>query len=126
MKPEAQALLTKANESVAAAGVLGEKAYWDFAASRAYYSMFYATEALLLEKGLSFSSHSAVIAAFGKEFAKPGVLDQKFHRYLMDGQDLRNAGDYDVGTPVNEAQAKEVMAWAREFIAAAEMFLKKS
>lgn len=126
MKPEAQALLTKANESVAAAGVLGEKAYWDFAASRAYYAMFYATEALLLEKGLSFSSHSAVIAAFGKEFAKPGVLDQKFHRYLMDGQDLRNAGDYDVGTPVNEAQAKEVMAWAREFIAAAEMFLKKS
>ncbi len=126
MKPEAQALLTKANESVAAAGVLGEKAYWDFAASRAYYAMFYAAEALLLEKGLSFSSHSAVIAAFGKEFAKPGVLDQKFHRYLMDGQDLRNAGDYDVGTPVNEAQAKEVMTWAREFIAASEMFLKKS
>lgn len=126
MKPEAQALLTKANESVAAAGVLGEKAYWDFSASRAYYAMFYAAEALLLEKGLSFSSHSAVIAAFGKEFAKPGVLDQKFHRHLMDGQDLRNAGDYDVGTPVNEAQAKEVMTWAREFIAAAEMLLKKT
>ena len=126
MKAEVQALLEKARASADAAKLLGEKNYWDFAASRAYYAMFYAAEALLLEKGLSFSSHSAVIAAFGKEFAKSGALDPKFHRYLIDGQDLRNAGDYDVGTPVTEAQAKDVMAWANEFIAAAETFLKQS
>jgi uncharacterized protein (UPF0332 family) len=125
MKPEVQALLKKARESADAAKLLGEKGYWDFAASRAYYAMFYAAEALLLDRGLSFSSHSAVIAAFGKEFAKSHALDPKFHRHLIDGQDLRNAGDYDVGTPVSEAQAKDVMAWANEFIAVAETFLQK-
>ena len=88
MKPEVRALLHKARESVDAARLLGEKCYWDFAASRAYYAMFYTAEALLLEKGLSFSSHSAVIAAFGKEFAKSGALDPKLHRFLLDAQDL--------------------------------------
>lgn len=88
--------------------------------------MFYTAEALLLEKGLSFSSHSAVIAVFGKEFAKSSALDPKFHRYLIDGQDLRNAGDYDVGTPVTEAQAKDVLAWANELLAVAEAFLKEA
>jgi hypothetical protein len=40
----------------------------DFAASRAYSSLFYTAEALLLSRGLSYSSHPAVIASFGKEF----------------------------------------------------------
>jgi uncharacterized protein (UPF0332 family) len=125
MKPESEALLKKAQESARAAKVLAGEKFWDFAASRAYYAMFYAAEAMLLEKGLSFSSHSAVIAAFGKEFAKPNAVNAKLHRYLIDGQDLRNAGDYDVGTPVTEAQAADVMRWADEFIAAAETFLGK-
>lgn len=126
MKPEVQSLLKKARESVDAAKHLGDKGYWDFAAARAYYAMFYAAEAVLLENGLSFSSHSGVIGAFGKNFAKTGVFEAKFHRYLLDGQDIRNAGDYDVGTPVAESQAKDVMAWADEWIAAAETFLNKS
>ncbi|MCX8089868.1 MAG: HEPN domain-containing protein [Verrucomicrobiae bacterium] len=125
MTPEVQALLSKARASPEAAHVLAQKGWHDFAASRAYYSMFYAAEALLLVKGLSFSSHSAVIAAFGKEFAKSGVLDAKFHRYLISGQDLRNAGDYDVGTPVTAEQADNVITWAAEFIGAVEGLLRK-
>ncbi|MEK7676284.1 MAG: HEPN domain-containing protein [Verrucomicrobiota bacterium] len=126
MKPETQAWLRKAHESLDAAKLLAEEGYGAFAASRAYYTMFYTAEALLLERGLSYSGHSAVIASFGKEFAKSGALDQKFHRYLIDGQDLRNAGDYDVGTPVTEAQAKDVLAWANEMIAATEIVLKQT
>jgi uncharacterized protein (UPF0332 family) len=125
MTSEIQALLTKARESLEAVKMLAKTGYEDFAASRAYYAMFYAAEALLLDKGLSFSSHSAVIAAFGKEFAKAGVLDLKFHGYLINGQDLRNAGDYDVGTPVTGQQVRNVLAWADEFIATANQFLSK-
>jgi len=123
MKPEAQLLLEKARESLAAARLLAKEGYHDFAASRAYYAMFYATEALLLERGFAYSSHSAVIGAFGREFTKSSALDPKFHRYLIDGQDLRNAGDYDVGSPVTARQANEVLAWADEFIVAAERSL---
>ncbi len=35
-------------------------------------------EALLLNKNLAFSKHSAVIASFGKEFVKKGFFSQRF------------------------------------------------
>lgn len=37
--------------------------FYDFAVSRAYYTMFYVAEALLDQEGLSFSSHAAIISA---------------------------------------------------------------
>jgi len=88
--------------------------------------MFYVAEVLLLERGLSFSSHSAVIAAFGKEFAKTGVLDIRFHRYLLDAQDFRNLGDCGLGRPVTAKQARQVLQWAAEFAEAAEQYLTRS
>jgi uncharacterized protein (UPF0332 family) len=82
MKPEVESLLEKAQESRDAAELLRQESYPDFAASRAYYALFYTAEALLLERGLAFSRHSAVIAAFGKEFAKTSTLSPRFHRFL--------------------------------------------
>jgi uncharacterized protein (UPF0332 family) len=124
MKHEVEVLLQKARESLHAAELLRREGYLDFAASRGYYAMFYAAEALLLDRGLSYSSHSAVIAAFGKELAKTQILDPMLHRYLIDAQDLRNLGDYGVGPSVAADQAKEILRWADEFLAAAEAALK--
>ena len=74
----------KARYSLAAAELLTNEGYHDIAASRAYYAMFYVAEALLFSKGLAFSSHSAVIAAYGKEFARTGLLDPQHHQHLRD------------------------------------------
>jgi uncharacterized protein (UPF0332 family) len=57
MKPEQAGLPRKAHESLDAAKLMARQGYQDFAASRAYYSMFYVAEAFLLEKGLAFSKH---------------------------------------------------------------------
>jgi len=51
-------LLAKAKESLKAAELLFDNGYYDFSASRSYYSMFYATQAVLLSKNLSFSKRS--------------------------------------------------------------------
>jgi len=75
MNPEIEALLEKARRSQKVAAKLYKDGDIDLAASRAYYSLFYTAEALLLSRGLSFSSHSAVIANFGKEFAKTQALN---------------------------------------------------
>jgi uncharacterized protein (UPF0332 family) len=120
---EVEVLLQKARDSLQAAELLSREGYAEFAASRGYYAMLYAAQALLLTRGLSFSSHSAVIAAFGKEFAKPGRLDPKLHRYLLDAQDTRNVGDYGIDRSVSAAQAREALTWAREFLAAANQLL---
>lgn len=84
---EVRALIDKAKESLGAAQEILRDGYDDFAASRAYYAMFYVAEALLLLMGQSHSKHSAVVSAFGREYAKGGILDPKFHRWLIDAQD---------------------------------------
>lgn len=63
-----------------------------------------------------FSSHSAVVAAYGKEFAKTSLLDPKFHRYIIDAQERRQIGHYgDEAEEVTEEQARESYHWADEF-----------
>ena len=125
MKSDVKALLEKAKRSQKVAAKLYKDGDMDFAASRAYYSLFYTAEALLLTRDMSFSSHSAVIAAFGKEFAKTGALHSKFHHYLMESQDRRNIGDYSIIADVTKEQVLEILAWAKEFIKAAETYLKQ-
>jgi len=126
LNPQIQAILDKAAQSLAAAKLLLDQNYMDFAASRAYYSMFYTAEALLLLRELSFSSHSAVIAAYGNEFSKTKELDPKFHKYLVAAQDFRSQGDYDYGPGVAESHAKNVIEWAAEFLVVAKDFINKA
>ena len=122
---EQEMLLEKARENLKAARLLIQEELANIAASRAYYAMFYIAEALLLGRDLVFSSHSAVIAAYGKEFARTKELDPKFHRYLITSQDIRQTGDYGVENNVSLAEASQVVAWAEEFLTAAEVYLRQ-
>jgi len=123
LKPEQIALLKKAAESLRAAELLATNELFDFAASRAYYTMFYVAEAFLLNEGLTFSSHAAVISAFGRDFARTGRVPVEFHRYLIDAQDLRNQGDYDIDSAITEAEANQLIAQAEQFLELAERLL---
>lgn len=85
--------------------------------------MFYAAEAALEEKGLRFSSHSAVIAAFGREFAKPGIVDRVLHRYLIAAAAARQESDYSVHSNITTEEASEHIERAKQFVAAVENLL---
>ena len=123
MNADIRSLVEKAKQSLDGADLLLDQGYPDFAVSRSYYAMFYVAEALLASMGQSFSSHAAVQAAYGREFAKTNRLDVKFHRWLIDAQDFRNMGDYGIGVCVTPEQAEQVCGWAREFIESAESYL---
>ena len=125
MNPDIKALIHKAKKSLEAAISLTKDQHFDFAASRAYFTMFYIAEALLAAIGQSYSKHSAVISAFGREYAKTGKLDFKFHRMLIDAQDFRNIGDYGIEAHVSKDDAKLICDWAQDFIESAEGFLLK-
>ena len=116
MTPEQRELLSKARSSLAAAGLLRREGHHGFAASRAYYAMFYVAQALLLGKDLAFSKHSAVHAAFGAHFVKTGVVPAAFHRYLIRAMQVRHAADYGEPDAVSEAECDEQIARAREFL----------
>ena len=120
---EEEFLLNKASESIKAANIMLREKFPDIAASRGYYAMFYIAEALLLSRNLAFSSHSAIIAAYGKEFARSKALDPKFHHYLRTSQEARLIGDYGIEKKVSPEEASRIVNWAEEFLIAAETYL---
>ncbi len=99
-----------------------ESGFIGFSAAQSYYTMFYLAEALLLSKGMKFSSHSAVIAAYGKEFSKTALLDPKFHRCLIQAEDRREEGHYGRGRNVTDEDALESYQWAGEFMQAVKEY----
>jgi uncharacterized protein (UPF0332 family) len=92
----------------------------DFAVSRAYYAMFYTAQAFLLIRDRRFSKHSAVIAAFGQEFAKESEALKEFHHGMIEAQDARNAGDYQVDVILFPEDVQSHLDRAGRFIQAAE------
>ena len=125
MTEDQRELLEEAKESTSAARLLLEGGYPDFAASRAYYAMFYVAEAFLEGEEMAFSKHSAVIAAFGREFAHQGKVPVEFHRFLLDAQELRHAGDYGPRGVVTQEQAQEQINRAEQFLELAERLIGK-
>ena len=123
MMPEQRELLMQARDSLSAAKLLDASGYHGFAASRAYYTMFYIAEAFLLGKGLAFSKHSGVHAAFGEHFANTGVVPSDFHRYLIRGMGVRHAGDYGKLKTVTPEESEEQITHAEQFLELAERLI---
>ena len=108
--------LQRARESLRAARLLAAEGLPNISSSRSYYAMFYVAEALLNFRGLTFSSHSAVIAAYGKEFARSGDIDPKFHKYLIASQNARQIGDYGGERNITQDEAEQIAGWEEEFL----------
>ncbi len=116
-------LMQKAKESLEASKSLHRDGFYGFSAARSYYSMFYVAEALLLTKNLSFSKHSAVIGAFGKEFVKTEILPKRLREYMVSAFDIRQLGDYGAPGSVHEVQAQLLIRKTQEFIETIEEYL---
>lgn len=118
MNTEQGELLTKATRSLEAARVLLQTGFPEFAASRAYYTMFYVAEAFLEGEGLSYSKHSAVISAFGQQFARTNRVPTELHRILIEAEQIRRRGDYQNQITISEDQASELIEQAQQFLSA--------
>ena len=85
--------------------------------------MFYVAQAFLESEGLSFSKHSAVISAFGRDFAHRGRIPVEFHRHLLDAMSLRHVADYGPRRAVTPEQAQTLIEQAERFLQVAERSL---
>ena len=125
MTVEIDRLVEKGVRSLAAGRRLFQEGDYDFAISRAYYAMFYLAEAALLSRGMTFSSHGAVISAFGRDLVKPGHLSAGLHKALHEGFMERTVGDYEVKESYPRERAEGVLASARDFVAAVRAFVER-
>ncbi len=117
--------LRKAARSFDAAEKLLESGHADFAASRTYYGCFYVAEALLLDEGLSLSTHAGVIGEYGRIFAKTGRLDRGFHRLLDRSFAARQSADYDADFDLAGSDVREMILEGRVFLDAARNYLER-
>ena len=120
--PEINHLIQRADQSSQAAKLLLDNGSVRFSAAWSCQAIIYLAEALLLSKGLSFSRHSTVVSAYGREFAKTGLLDSKFQRYVIDAQQGRATTFYNIGENVSDEDAFESLEWAGEFIQAVRKY----
>ncbi|QCS49892.1 HEPN domain-containing protein [Picosynechococcus sp. PCC 11901] len=125
MNCQQQNLMSKAAESLEAAKLLRDNQYFDYSVSRAYYTMFYLAEAFLEGEAKTFSSHAAVISAFGRDFAKLGKVPREFHRFFIDAQSLRQTGDYGKFQAISEYQANQQIENATKFLTFARDYFKE-
>ena len=123
MKEEPRKLLEKAQRALHAAETLSNAGDTEFAAGRAYYAMLHTAQALLREKDLHYRKHGSVHAAYGQHFAKTGLLDRKYHRWLLDAFDERLRGDYDVDAVFEPESVSRRIDQARSFLVAAKAYL---
>lgn len=115
-------LMDKANESLQAAQTLLESGHHGFSASRSYYAMFYAAEAVLLHKDMQFTKHSAVLSSFNRVFIKQKVFPDWVFRSIQKGFDLRQEGDYGL-IPVEPEEARQMIEESSIFIKTMKEFL---
>jgi uncharacterized protein (UPF0332 family) len=85
--------------------------------------MFYIAQAFLLEDVLSFSSHAAVISAFGRLFAKTNRVPTEFHRFLINAQEKRTEADYDLNPDITLEELRVMLSQAEEMLNYANSFI---
>ena len=124
MKDEASWFLRKAEHALRAAQTLLTADDPETAVGRAYYCMLHTAQALLREQDIRFRKHSSVHGAFGQHFAKTGLIDPKFHRWLLDSYDDRIRGDYDTEAVIGEESAELRIKQATEFLQTARQWLE--
>ena len=89
------------------------------------YAVFHAISAVLLSKGLHFSSHGQTLCAFNKEFIKPKEFPASFTKIIEKLFNGRQMGDYDIESYLDADTAKEDLEEAEKIIDACETYLAK-
>ena len=67
---------------------------------------------------LAKTSHHTIISAFGELIVKPGHLEPKFHKYIIEAFTLRNDCDYLAPFEAEKSQAAATLQRATEFVEA--------
>jgi uncharacterized protein (UPF0332 family) len=120
-----QTRVEQAREEIKSAGVLMTADMFRAAVSRAYYGVFYITEAALLTQNVRRTKHSGTRAAFSQFLVKPGLIEPEYARVFTRSQASRQDADYGLDLRgIRCGTATELVADAERFVARMEQYLR--
>jgi uncharacterized protein (UPF0332 family) len=117
--------LERSRESLHAAEIMLENNMLTFSMNRVYYAMFYAVQALLVSREVSFSKHGQVKSYFNREMIKTGIFPTELGRLYNKAFEYRQRFDYiDFSSPDRKMVA-EYLEKARSFITNIQEYLRQ-
>ena len=122
---EIKLLIEKSDHALLVAQTLLQSGYPSDAASKVYYAMFYAAQALLQSEDILMIKHSAVESALGYYFVKAGKLAQEFHKILISSRKIREIADYGIQEEIVEPVATLKVSEGMRFVDEIKRLLKE-
>lgn len=95
------------------------------ATSRAYYSAFHATQAVLITQGLQPKSHQGVLYLFNHHFVKNGEIEPKYSQILARAAKYREEADYRHAMVFTDEQTGQTIKDVELFLKRVKKFLVK-
>lgn len=117
---KATELMRKARQAAESARALYAISDMDGACNRAYYAMFDAARAALIQAGAPVQAeiaktHGGLITAFSLHLVKPGLLPLNLGRAINRAEDLRLLADY-TSDPMDAEQTLWAVEQAEHFV----------
>ncbi|MFY7997612.1 MAG: HEPN domain-containing protein [Candidatus Kapaibacteriota bacterium] len=119
-------ILEKAERSLEAAHQLAANKGYDFAVSRAYYTVFYAMEAALYTKGVNAGTHNGTIRLFGQEFVKTGIISREIGAFIGTLLQDRQTADYAYYEVITEEKCYFRLEQSRKVLESIKQHLHQS
>lgn len=91
--------------------------------NRAYYSMFYAILALLIDEPFASSKHSGVLSYFNRRYVSEGVFPKEIGRAINRAFDLRQQADYRENVELTLEQVKPLIEAASVFLGLVKTYM---
>lgn len=107
--------LGEAEKRIEASKILLSEGYYKDAVSRAYYSMYYASKALLSMKGIQTKTHEGLASKIG-EFAIEGVIEREYGKMVTKAKDMRGTADYGMYKEFSIEEVKSLIEDAERFL----------
>ncbi len=116
--------LERANETIEEAEYMLKGNYYNAAINRLYYACFYATEALLLSKGIKARTHAGIRAMLGLHFISKGLISIESGKTYGLLFEKRHSGDYDDFVYNDKETVLNFIPRAKAFISEVEKLIE--
>jgi uncharacterized protein (UPF0332 family) len=124
-RQEIRLYIDHAHEMLEVAALTLAEGYQGSTINRAYYAIFYATNALLATQGFSRSKHSGAISAFREHFVRPGLIEAEYSRIYGRIMDNRRVSDYEIELAVDVRAAEMDLSDAQRFVERVKEYLRQ-
>lgn len=117
--------LEKAQKAYRQAIANMDMGFIEVTANRFYYAAYYAVSALLISNGHSAQTHSGIIAIFGRDFVRTGIVSRDDGKLYTQLFSYRLKGDYDDNYNLDIDEIKPLEEPLKLFISKISLLAKK-